>query len=452
MPTALKKKQKTKNRKIAGTVLAIGLIVSGGLFALSYATAETVLPGVAINGISVAGLRRAEARMTVVQSLAQRSITLTYAGRGWTATPGDLGLQYDIDAAVDAALQQGRNVVSLVNGSDVQAPVTVEAVVLADFLQQIGSEALSAPVNAALTIENGSFGVQPDQVGQQFDFEAAQAQLLRNDTTLELTAVTARPTIVASDLVPLLTRANQLAAQPVTLVIEKSRIEVPVETIKTWVVAEHDNGTRVTIDETKLGAFLQSAAKVVAVAPVPQRVIKSEQRIEVMSEGQPGKQLSLPTAVAAVKNHILDGQSGSVSLALTEVPRPIEYADAPAAPQPTGKVIGVDLTQQHAYVYQDGRLIYSLKISSGINDWTPTGTFHVYAKTKKQKMSGPGYYVPNVPNILWFKGDYSMHGVYWHEDFGIRPRSHGCVGQSVADSEWTYNFSEVGMPIVIYKS
>lgn len=452
MPTALKKKQKTKNRKIAGIVLAVGLVVSGGLFALSYATAETVLPGVAINGISVAGLRRAEARMTVVQSLAQRSITLTYAGRGWTATPGDLGLQYDINTAVDVALVQGRNVVSLVNGSDVQAPVTVDAVGLADFLKQIGTEALAAPVNAALAIEDGTFGVQPEQVGQQFDFVDAREQLLRNTTNVKLAVITARPTIVASDLVPLLERANQLAMHPVTLVIEKTRIEVPVETIKTWITAENNNGVRVTIDETKLGAFLQSAAKVVAVAPVPQRVIKSEQRIEVMSEGRPGKQLSLPEAVATVKNYILDGQSGKVSLALTEVPRSIEYADAPPAPQPIGKVIGVDLTHQHAYVYQDSRLIYSLKISSGINDWTPTGTFHVYAKTKKQKMSGPDYYVPNVPNILWFKGDYSMHGVYWHEDFGIRPRSHGCVGQSVADSEWTYNFSEVGMPIVIYKS
>lgn len=87
-----------------------------------------------------------------------------------------------------------------------------------------------------------------------------------------------------------------------------------------------------------------------------------------------------------------------------------------------------------------------------MNDWTPTGNFKIYAKTKRQKMSGPDYYVPNVPDILWFKGDYSLHGVYWHNDFGIRPRSHGCVGQPLDSAAWLFDWAEVGTPVVIYKS
>ena len=41
-------------------------------------------------------------------------------------------------------------------------------------------------------------------------------------------------------------------------------------------------------------------------------------------------------------------------------------------------------------------------------------------------MSGPGYYLPGVPYVMYFYQGYGLHGTYWHDNFG-QPMSHGCV-------------------------
>ena len=61
------------------------------------------------------------------------------------------------------------------------------------------------------------------------------------------------------------------------------------------------------------------------------------------------------------------------------------------------------------------------------------------------------YDLPNVPNIMPFYGSYTIHGAYWHNNFGRR-MSHGCVNLSVKDSKWMYDWSDVGLPVHIYYS
>ena len=56
---------------------------------------------------------------------------------------------------------------------------------------------------------------------------------------------------------------------------------------------------------------------------------------------------------------------------------------------------------------------------------------------------GFDYDTPDVPNVMYFTGDFAIHGAYWHNDFG-QPASHGCVNVSVTDSQWLYNFADIG--------
>ncbi len=131
-------------------------------------------------------------------------------------------------------------------------------------------------------------------------------------------------------------------------------------------------------------------------------------------------------------------------------------AAAPAAAPAPGhgasgeKWIDVNLSTQTIVAYQGYTAVYSARVSTGL--WgTPTvvGTFNIYAKYLSTPMSGPGYYLPNVPHTMYFYKGYAIHGAYWHNNFGT-PMSHGCVNLSLPDAEWFYNWAPMGTKVVTH--
>jgi lipoprotein-anchoring transpeptidase ErfK/SrfK len=130
-------------------------------------------------------------------------------------------------------------------------------------------------------------------------------------------------------------------------------------------------------------------------------------------------------------------------------------ANVPAKPQdpPVGngvRWIEVNLTEQRVYAWEGDVLLNSFLVSTGT--WatpTVTGTFKIWHKTSLQAMSGPGYYLPNVPFVMYFFEDYGFHGTYWHNNFGT-PMSHGCVNLTIPDSEWLYNWASYGTTVKVH--
>jgi len=139
-------------------------------------------------------------------------------------------------------------------------------------------------------------------------------------------------------------------------------------------------------------------------------------------------------------------------------------ADAPAAtpeatPEPTGeKWIDIDLGDQTLTAYQGDTVIKSFLISSGLPAHpTVTGTFHIWAKVSTQTMRGGSraagdyYDLPNVQWVQYFFEDYSIHGAYWHNNFG-HPMSHGCVNMRNEDAEWLFGWASPSMDDEMIKS
>ncbi|MGA3292143.1 MAG: L,D-transpeptidase family protein [Candidatus Microgenomates bacterium] len=115
-----------------------------------------------------------------------------------------------------------------------------------------------------------------------------------------------------------------------------------------------------------------------------------------------------------------------------------------------GKLIIVILSQQEVYVYQDGTLLKTFIVSTGVPQYpTVTGRYKIYVKYKSATMSGDGYYLPDVPWVMYFYQGYGLHGTYWHHNFG-HPMSHGCVNMYTPDAEWLFNWADVGTPVWIY--
>lgn len=135
----------------------------------------------------------------------------------------------------------------------------------------------------------------------------------------------------------------------------------------------------------------------------------------------------------------------------TATPVPPTPSPRPTAAPPGGtgggeKWIDVDLSSQRLVAYEGDRAVYWALISSGLPA-TPTvkGRFRIYVKYRSAPMSGPGYYLPNVPYIMYFYKGYGLHGAYWHNNFG-HPMSHGCVNLKVSDAKWLFEWTDPYVP------
>jgi LysM repeat protein len=128
-------------------------------------------------------------------------------------------------------------------------------------------------------------------------------------------------------------------------------------------------------------------------------------------------------------------------------------ASSPSSPPsaPTGgRWIDIDLGAQRLTAYQGGTAMRSTLVSTGLpRTPTPTGQFRVYVKYASTTMSGPGYYLTNVPYTMYFYRGYGIHGTYWHSNFG-HPMSHGCVNLPTPEAQWLYNWASVGTLVNIH--
>jgi len=118
---------------------------------------------------------------------------------------------------------------------------------------------------------------------------------------------------------------------------------------------------------------------------------------------------------------------------------------------PATKKIVIDATKgrQTLSCFEGNNEVYYCRISSGYGEKfaTPVGaqavawkifSIHMAANTG----SDSGYDTMGVPWPTFFNlnAGAAIHGVYWHNDFGVR-RSHGCVNALPEDAKWIFRWT-----------
>lgn len=109
------------------------------------------------------------------------------------------------------------------------------------------------------------------------------------------------------------------------------------------------------------------------------------------------------------------------------------------------RYVEVDLNTQQLTYFMDNVKVGAVPVSTGIlGKETPVGTFAIFRKLPVHRYVGVGYDLPNTKWNLEFKNGFYLHGAYWHNQFGIRPMSHGCVNISTKNAEKIYKFMDIG--------
>jgi len=177
--------------------------------------------------------------------------------------------------------------------------------------------------------------------------------------------------------------------------------------------------------------------------------------------------LDVPKTVPADLPMLVATESLAVTPEATETPgtMAMEIVDdnspIPAAPPDEAQIqypavgngerwIDVNLSEQYVYAYEGDVVVNSFIVSTGVAQTpTVTGNYRIWAKVRVQDMSGPGYYLRDVPYVMFFYEDYALHGTYWHNNFGT-PMSRGCVNLKVDDAAWLFSWAAVSTLVSIH--
>jgi lipoprotein-anchoring transpeptidase ErfK/SrfK len=119
--------------------------------------------------------------------------------------------------------------------------------------------------------------------------------------------------------------------------------------------------------------------------------------------------------------------------------------------QSSQRWIQIDLSTQRLIAWEGGNPVRAVIVSTG-RDETPTltGTFEIQSMHRVARMRGEDYDIPDVPFVMYYSGNYGIHGAYWHNQFGV-PMSHGCVNVAVDHAEWLFSWAELGTPVVVHE-
>ena len=128
--------------------------------------------------------------------------------------------------------------------------------------------------------------------------------------------------------------------------------------------------------------------------------------------------------------------------------------------------IEVDLTRQHLWVYQKGKVAFETDVVSGKNTperRTPDGSFMTYDKQKDKVLRGDvqpdGSYGYESHVNYWIRltnSGVGLHDATWRSSFGgkiwINGGSHGCINLPIAAAKTIYEMVPERTPVIIYYS
>ena len=157
------------------SLIAVGAIIFIVVFAILIDSAiyyNKVHSGVSVAGVSLGGQTKTEAMATVQAEVAKAQgspITLAYGDKTWSLAPAAVGATIDVEGAVKAAMGVTRdgNLFSDIGtrwklyftSRDLPLTGTVDSAQLTAYIAGVAKDVDVAPVNAALSIENGKIKV-----------------------------------------------------------------------------------------------------------------------------------------------------------------------------------------------------------------------------------------------------------------------------------------------------
>lgn len=440
--------------------LWIGIPAGVAVLALIASSLVLIAPGTSVAGVPVGGMTPGAAADAVQKQLAETTVVLAGAPGDPEVTGAELGAFVDAGALADRAYSEHPMWnVSTWFADPATAAVRIDAEVATAALRDAAPQLFSEPVDAAIAFDaaTASFTTTPDVPGTGVEVEAVrlalQTALADGSDRVEVDAAPAEvPAVISTASADAsVASLNGMLDSAGFYVGAERTVPIDRAVLASWITVAPDGAGsfEITADPAAIQAVVDGLAPLVNRAAENGRVI-TDSAGEVLREevaGISGRQLGDVSGVASDFAAQLATGNAAFALPVTEVAPVITTL---------ARRIEVNLSQQHAYLFENNVVVDSWPISSGKEGFSSsTGSFRISAKLTSQNMGNrdltkePFYFTENVPWVMYYNGDEALHGAYWHNNFGS-VMSHGCINMPVGSAEFAYAWAPMGTEVWVH--
>ncbi|MFE6995617.1 L,D-transpeptidase [Microbacterium sp. NPDC057659] len=436
--------------------LGLWIGIGAGALLLAAAGASTILiaPGTTVAGIPVGGMTVGMAADAISSHLADTEIVLTGSGADATVNGASLGVEADAKALADQAFSAHPmwNLGSWA-GEPIKADITLDPTAADRSLRAAVPAAFKDGSDAVVAFDakTGKYTVTAAVDGSGIDLDALSKAFVaavadgKTSTDFEAASIPVAADITTDEANAAAEKLNKMLGTIGFYVGKERTVPVAPAVAATWLTVTPVDGDLVI--DADAGAIQKTVAtlpkSVDRAAVNATTVVDSNGKVlRSLTKGQTGRALGDTAGIAAAFAAQL-GQ-GNSAYALTVNETPFETT-------PLYRHAVVDLSQQHAYFYENGKLVRDWAVSTGRpGHETETGSFRIRAHVAKQDMgsASAGYLTPDVPWVTYFNGDQAFHGTYWHNNFG-HVMSHGCVNMPISAAKWVYEWAPDGFQVTV---
>ncbi|MBP3878607.1 MAG: peptidoglycan binding domain-containing protein [Lachnospiraceae bacterium] len=248
---------------------------------------------------------------------------------------------------------------------------------------------------------------------------------------------------------------NDIQNAVITMDLYGSSIQIDKKTFFDWLQFNPSDGT-VTLSEDALNSYVDGLAQKYDTYKKPRSFTTSAGDTLTLGGGDDdtyGFILEPHDTREAIRNAILSGQSQEIESVWERTGRRI----TPDGDDIGSTYIEISIDQQHMWYYQDGELMVSTDVVTGMmtpERRSPTGILYVIGKLTDYTMYGSyGSTFVNYAIMLNEDGVY-IHDSSWRSSYGgsiyYNNGSHGCINTPFDQVVELYDLIEDGTPVVIY--
>ena len=471
-PKTPRKALKIAGISVAAVVAALAAVyLAGALFFDSH-----FVPNTTLAGMNVSFKQPAELAPQLNELYANYSIRVSGYGYEQEIAGSDIG--FSIDESVDLLQRQNQwlwpqYLFQKQDVSDLLAAVYDEDALHAALAEPIAlhNEQALPSTDAYLGFNEAMNRVEvlPETYGTTLDATSVEtlvgAAIVGIMPELELPQEALVPPAVFSDDEGLKKEAQQFSALPrvdaVLTINGNPAVVINQESLLQMI--DIDENHNVSFNESKLDAFADYWANRLNTMKSKREYTRPDGKVCTVEGGTWGLSVDVQGVKATIISCVREGKTGEIEIPYWGT---AHYFDAQTGVDWGKRYIDIDLSEQHAYFYDDeGQLAWESDIISGnVNYYsrqTPSGvysitrmsrneTLYTYEEGKKEpNKTVVAYWMPFIGNL------YALHDAWWQPGFGGTMYrdgygSHGCVNLPTSAAESLYALIHVGDVVVVH--